>query len=178
MSYFIIGKSGRHTKEFQRLLGSHGEYFVVVSRKEAEVGNYSKLSRVFVSYNQGVVFNCSAYDNVDGAETNYEEAFKVKTLGTYNLALLYERHGALLVHYSTDYVFDGTKSDGYYIEDDKPNPLNEYGLRKLLGERFVLSACPEVIYSGLVGFFVKASRTSSTRCSIGQKKRRSSRHHG
>jgi len=48
MSYFIIGKSGQHTKEFQRLLGSHGEYFVVLSQIEADVRNYSKLSRVFV----------------------------------------------------------------------------------------------------------------------------------
>jgi len=82
MSYFIIDKSGQHTKEFQRLLGSHGECFVVVSHKEAEVGNYSKLSRVFVSYNPGVVFNCSVYDNVEDAETNYEGAFKVNAIGS------------------------------------------------------------------------------------------------
>jgi len=145
MRYLIIGKSGQLTKEFQMLLGSRGEDFVVLSRKEADVGNYNQLNRVFVSYNPDVVFNCSAYNDVDGAETNYEEAFKVNTIGPYNLALLCERHDALLVHYSTDYVFDGSKSDGLYTEDDKPNPLNKYGLSKLLGERFVLSTCPEVL---------------------------------
>jgi len=138
MKYLIIGKHGQLTKEFQRLLSSKGEEYIALSHEEADVRDYVKLNRVFEAYKPEVVINCSAYNQVDKAESDYEEAMKVNALGPYNLALLCKEYGSFLVHYSTDYVFDGSKSEGLYTEADEPNPLNKYGLSKLLGERFAM----------------------------------------
>jgi len=138
MKYLIIGKYGQLAKEFQRLLSSKGEEYIALSHEEADVRDYVKLNSVFEAYKPEVVINCSAYNQVDKAESDYEEAMKVNALGPYNLALLCKEYGSFLVHYSTDYVFDGSKSEGLYTEADEPNPLNKYGLSKLLGERFAM----------------------------------------
>ena len=145
MKYLIIGKHGQLTKEFQRLLSSKGEEYIALSHEEADVRDYVKLNKVFEAYKPEVVINCSAYNQVDKAESDYEEAMKVNALGPYNLALLCKEYGLFLVHYSTDYVFDGSKSEGLYTEVDEPNPLNKYGLSKLLGERFAMQTAHNML---------------------------------
>jgi len=145
MKYLIIGKHGQLTKEFQRLLSSKGEEYIALSHEEADVRDYVKLNRVFEAYKPSVVINCSAYNQVDKAESDYEEAMKVNALGPYNLALLCKEYGSFLVHYSTDYVFDGSKSEGLYTEADEPNPLNKYGLSKLLGELFAMQTAHNML---------------------------------
>jgi len=145
MKYLIIGKHGQLAKEFQRLLTLKGEEFVALSHEEADVRDYEKLREVFLSYRPGVVINCSAYNQVDKAESDYEEAMKVNALGPYNLALLCREHGSFLVHYSTDYVFDGSKREGLYTEEDQANPINKYGLSKLLGERFAVQVVDNML---------------------------------
>jgi len=145
MKYLIIGKHGQLTKEFQRLLFSKGEEYIALSHEEADVRDYVKLKRVFEAYKPSVVINCSAYNQVDKAESDYEEAMKVNALGPYNLALLCREYGSFLVHYSTDYVFDGSKSEGLYTEADEPNPVNKYGLSKLLGERFAMQTAHNML---------------------------------
>jgi len=145
MKYLIIGKYGQLAKEFQRLLSSKGEEYIALSHEEADVRDYVKLKRVFEAYKPSVVINCSAYNQVDKAEIDYEEAMKVNTLGPYNLALLCREYGSFLVHYSTDYVFDGSKREGLYTEADEPNPLNKYGLSKLLGERFAMQTAHNML---------------------------------
>jgi len=145
MKYLIIGKYGQLAKEFQRLLTSGGEEHLVLSHEEADVRDYVKLNSVFEAYKPSVVINCSAYNQVDKAESDYEEAMKVNALGPYNLALLCRECGSFLVHYSTDYVFDGSKSEGLYTEADEPNPVNKYGLSKLLGERFAMQTAHNML---------------------------------
>jgi len=145
MKYLIIGKHGQLAKDFQRLLSSKGEEYIALSHEEADVRDYVKLKRVFESYKPSVVINCSAYNQVDKAESDYEEAMKVNALGPYNLALLCKEYGSFLVHYSTDYVFDGGKSEGLYTEADEPNPLNKYGLSKLLGELFAMQTAHNML---------------------------------
>lgn len=86
-----------------------------------------------------VVVNCAAYTDVDGAETHRREAFAVNATGAGSVARAAEAAGALMLHLSTDYVFDGTSSEPY-VEDDPPNPLNVYGESKLAGEREVLAS--------------------------------------
>jgi len=145
MKYLIIGKHGQLAKEFQRLLTSKGEEYLALTHEEADVRDYVKLNGVFEARKPSVVINCSAYNQVDKAESDYEEAMKVNALGPYNLALLCKEYGLFLVHYSTDYVFDGSKREGLYTEVDEPNPLNKYGLSKLLGERFAMQTAHNML---------------------------------
>jgi dTDP-4-dehydrorhamnose reductase len=88
-----------------------------------------------------VIINAAAYTQVDLCESNEYTAFAVNGHGAGNLAKAAASVGALLVHYSTDYIFDGLKQ-GPYVEDDTPNPQNIYGKSKALGEALVREHCP------------------------------------
>ncbi len=91
-----------------------------------------------------VIVNCAAYTNVDGAESERELAFEVNADGAGNVARAARDVGALIIHISTDYVFDG-ESRSPYTEDDTPNPINVYGESKLAGERAVADSGAEYL---------------------------------
>jgi dTDP-4-dehydrorhamnose reductase len=98
----------------------------------------------FVKVNEckpDVILNAAAFTRVDDCETHAEEAFRVNGYGAGNLAQAATSIGALLVHYSTDYIFDGLKNEAY-LEDDVPNPQSVYGKSKLLGESLIRRNCP------------------------------------
>jgi len=95
--------------------------------------------RIFVkNHAPDTIINCAAFTAVDQAETEWRKAYRVNGLGVRNLALAARDTGAVLVHYSTDYVFDGHSTLPYTIAD-APNPLSQYGKSKHLGEKEVLS---------------------------------------
>ena len=83
-----------------------------------------------------VLVNCAAYADVDGAESNAELAYHVNGEAVGRLGELARRHGKWVLHFSTDFVFDGTL-DRPYVETDVPNPINQYGKSKLVGERLL-----------------------------------------
>ncbi|MBI1833734.1 MAG: dTDP-4-dehydrorhamnose reductase [Candidatus Andersenbacteria bacterium] len=90
-----------------------------------------------------VIINAAAYTDVDGAETQQELAFAVNEGGVRNLAIVAKEIDATLIHYSTDYVFDGQKKEGY-SENDSPGPaVNVYGQSKLAGERALVEIKPK-----------------------------------
>jgi len=98
-------------------------------------------TRAFVAKEKpGVIFNCAAYTNVDGCETNRDMAFKANAVGARNLAIAVEETGAKLVHVSTDYVFPGDR-DKPYTEWDIKSPQSAYGYSKHLGEEYVREFC-------------------------------------
>jgi len=90
-----------------------------------------------------VVINCAAITDVDGCETDPDEAFAVNALGARNVALGAAAAGSALVQVSTDYVFDGKKGEAYW-EFDLPCPINAYGASKLQGERLASAVCRRV----------------------------------
>ncbi len=94
------------------------------------------------SINPDCIVNCAAYTNVDGSESNFDEAMAVNAFGAENMALAARQADAFFVQISTDYVYDGSKAEPY-TENDKVNPINNYGRTKLEGETRVLKVLPE-----------------------------------
>ena len=98
--------------------------------------------RAIENFNPDVVINAAAFTRVDDCETRHDMAINVNGYGAGNLAAASAAAGALFVHYGTDYIFDGRKTEGYR-EDDTPGPMSVYGKSKLLGEELVRRNSPE-----------------------------------
>ncbi len=108
-----------------------------VSTANFDIQNYDEMASFLDKMKPEVVLHAAAWADVDGCEENKDKAFAVNAIGTKNVTLACKNIGAKLIYYSTDYVFDGTKGSAYN-EDDKPNPVNNYGHSKLEGEQYVL----------------------------------------
>ncbi|MEK7433145.1 MAG: dTDP-4-dehydrorhamnose reductase [Cyanobacteriota bacterium] len=137
MKYLIIGKNGQLGKEFSKDLENKKADFLSLGHDEIDITKNSSVFSVVDSYKPDIVINCSAYNQVDLAEKDFETAYKTNSLGVYNLTLAQEKHNFFIVHYGTDYVFDGEKKDGLYNENDLTNPLSQYAKSKLMGESFL-----------------------------------------
>jgi dTDP-4-dehydrorhamnose reductase len=137
LKYLILGKNGQLGKEFLKTLENQKKDVVGLSRLECDVTNFDSLNQVLSQHKPDVVINCTAFNLVNDAEKQFWEAVKVNSIAVKNLAYLSNVYKFRLIHYSTDYVFDGKKENGLYTEDDVPNPLNEYGKSKLMGEIFL-----------------------------------------
>jgi dTDP-4-dehydrorhamnose reductase len=141
----IAGASGQLAQEFQRVLPVLGHDVNAPSEESLDISNSAVVKDVLETHRADVVLNCAAYNNVDKAEKDdYDTAYRVNALGPKNLALACRESGALLVHYSTDYVFDGRKED-FYTEDDMPSPINCYGETKRAGELFVINEAKQYL---------------------------------
>jgi len=136
MKILITGANGQLAGEFQRLLENYPHEVTALDRETLDISNDDHVNKAFLAHAPDIVLNCAAYNLVDRAEEDFESAFRVNALGVRNLALACRKTNALLVHYSSDYVFDGTKED-FYTEEDETNPLNNYGKSKLSGENFL-----------------------------------------
>jgi dTDP-4-dehydrorhamnose reductase len=103
--------------------------------RELDIASERAVNETFTRVRPDVVINCAAYNDVDGAETDSAAALTTNALGVLSLARAAREAGATLVHYSTDFVFDG-ETDRPYVEEDSPNPLGVYAASKLVGEWF------------------------------------------
>ena len=108
---------------------------VPLTRQQVDIADERAVRDAVAAARPDVVINCAAYNDVDGAEDSAEEALAANAMGVLVLASTVADAGAILVHYSTDFVFDGQTSQAY-IETDVPRPLSTYGASKLLGEWF------------------------------------------
>ena len=136
MKVILTGKGGQLASEFEALKGFDPDW-TFLSEQDLDITNNSSVNCYFESNSFDLVINCAAYTAVDKAEDEKELAFKVNAEGTKNLLEACERIGAKLIHYSTDYVFDGN-SKKPYSELDTTNPNSVYGLSKLKGEEYIL----------------------------------------
>lgn len=135
----LTGSNGQVGRALQRDLGTLGE-IMALDRTTLDLADAGTIRRVVRDYQPSIIVNAAAYTAVDRAESEPELAMAINGLAPGVLAEEACRLDAVLVHYSTDYVFDGSKS-GAYIESDVPNPLNVYGNTKLAGERAIQAAC-------------------------------------
>lgn len=136
MKVVVTGKGGQLASEFEALKGFDPNW-TFLSEQELDITNKSSVSSFFKSNTFDLVINCAAYTAVDKAEDEEELAFMVNAEGTKNLLEVCEQKGAKLIHYSTDYVFDGSSKEPY-TELDTPNPNSAYGVSKQKGEEYIL----------------------------------------
>lgn len=131
----LTGKNGQVGWELQRALACLGEV-VAVDRQALDLASADSIRAVIREVKPHLIVNPAAYTAVDKAESEPQRAMAVNGVAPGVMAEEAKRLGAVLVHYSTDYVFDGSKSKPY-SEEDAPNPLNVYGKTKLAGEEAV-----------------------------------------
>jgi dTDP-4-dehydrorhamnose reductase len=145
MKILLLGKNGQVGWELQRSLASLGE-LVAPERDDADLcgdlSNLDGLARTVQTVRPDVIVNAAAHTAVDRAESEPELAHTLNALAPGVLAREAAKIGAWLVHYSTDYVFDGSGSRPW-SETDAPAPLSVYGRSKLEGERLIQAACPQ-----------------------------------
>jgi dTDP-4-dehydrorhamnose reductase len=131
----LTGKNGQLGWELSRALAPLGE-IVAFGRPDLDLTVPDRIASAVGAARPDVIVNAAAYTAVDRAESEPDAALAINAVAPGILAREAGRAGALLVHYSTDYVFDGTKS-APYSEDDPTNPLNVYGRSKLAGEKAI-----------------------------------------
>lgn len=135
MSILLLGKNGQVGWQLQRSLAPHGEV-VACDRSVCDVTDFDHLRSVIRQLRPAVIVNAAAYTAVDRAEAEPELALQINGEAPGIMAEEAARLGALLIHYSTDYVFDGDKP-APYREDDPTGPRSVYGRSKLAGEEAI-----------------------------------------
>jgi dTDP-4-dehydrorhamnose reductase len=132
-------------RDMTNLLGARGEDFTPVTRADLDITDLAAVTELVGAVNPDVVVNCAAWTAVDAAEDHEEAASAVNYQGAANVAAACAKAGALLIHPSTDYVFDGHASTPY-AEDAPTAPAGAYGRTKLAGEQAVRGALPDASY--------------------------------
>jgi len=131
--FLILGANGQLGIELQRAFSGTGQV-IAYGRAECDLSNADNIRAAIRNTRPEVILNAAAYTAVDRAESEPDVPMRVNGEAPGILAEEAKKHNAVLVHYSTDYVFDGTKA-GPWVEDDPTHPVNVYGASKLAGER-------------------------------------------
>jgi dTDP-4-dehydrorhamnose reductase len=136
MKILIAGKKGQLAQEFARRLSAPEFEVEAPDEEEFDITKADAVMRLIGGSRPDVLLNCAAYNLVDDAERDPGPAFAINATGVKHLAAACRETGALLVHFGTDYVFDGQKG-APYTEEDAPCPINNYGKSKLAGEQIL-----------------------------------------
>lgn len=134
MKVVVTGANGMLGKDLQRVFA--GNELVALKREDLDITNLNDSLEILKRLQPDLVIHSAAYTDVDGSELDPEKAYAVNGLGTRNIAMSCEEVKCPIMYISSDYVFDGARSEPYN-EWDATNPVNQYGLSKLMGENFV-----------------------------------------
>jgi dTDP-4-dehydrorhamnose reductase len=146
MKIFITGSKGQLAESFLRRFERDGIEYRAHDIDTIDIADAQSVNTAVEAFKPSVIINCAAYNLVDKAETDTDTAIRANATGPQNLAAAAKKAGAFMVHFGTDYIFDGEKAGVPYVEADKPNPLNVYGKSKLQGEDFVrASGAPSLV---------------------------------
>ena len=146
ISVLVTGSEGQLGKCVQKIANNYDSLdFKFMDSKGLDITNPKSINSAFESGNFDYCINCAAYTNVEQAEKTPNIAFEVNAYAVKQLAIQCNKHNVILIHISTDYVFDG-KKEGGYLTTDLPNPINQYGMSKLAGENY--------IHEGLEKYFI------------------------
>lgn len=136
----ITGGKGQLAACLKDILGStHNLKFIFTDVEELDITNKEAVMSYFENDSVDYCVNCAAYTAVDKAETDSDLAYAINATGAQNLAVACKKNGSILIHISTDFVFDG-KQGSPYVESDKTGPLSVYGVTKLKGEELIKSS--------------------------------------
>jgi dTDP-4-dehydrorhamnose reductase len=160
MKILLLGSNGQLGYEATRTLFCYGD-LVAIDYPDIDFTKPDQVIKLIKEVNPDLIYNAVAYTDVDRAELESEKAILVNCHTPGEIAIYCKKFNIPLIHFSTDYVFDGEKGE-LYTEEDIPNPINVYGKSKFAGEQAIMeSQCPIVIfrtswvYSMRVGGFVK-----------------------
>jgi len=131
--FLILGSRGMLGHDLVAECERRGFEVIGLDLPEVDITNRANCEDTLLTVRPSVVFNCAAYTDVNGAESERELAFRVNAVGAGNVARACRAAEAHCIYLSTDYVFDGTKPEPY-VEDDPPCAINAYGASKLAGE--------------------------------------------
>ena len=137
MKIALIGKGGMLGSDFASVLKTTSHTVYALDSADINITNPQSIQSALKTLSPEVIINCAAFTKVDACETEREKAYAVNGTGAGYLAAFCREHHTKLVHFSTDYIFDGKKS-APYLETDAPNPINHYGASKLAGELAIL----------------------------------------
>jgi dTDP-4-dehydrorhamnose reductase len=153
MKIAVIGANGQLGSDVVAAFSSNGDSVVSLSHADIEISDPQSVSKVLQDVEPEVIVNTSALHHVENCEREPERAFAVNAIGPRNVAVVANAIDAVVMHVSTDYVFDGGKGSPY-VEEDSPRPLNVYGITKVAGEHFVRATTQKhfvIRTSGLYG---------------------------
>ena len=140
MKILVFGKDGQLGKAFRAVLDQAGaarlHQIEYLGRSQCDLLDVPAITHHLDQSKPDLIINASAYTAVDKAETERDVAFDINTKAPEIMASYAVKHGATFLHYSTDYVFDGSKT-GFYVEGDSRNPLGVYGASKAKGEKAI-----------------------------------------
>ncbi|MBL8228430.1 MAG: dTDP-4-dehydrorhamnose reductase [Bryobacterales bacterium] len=148
----IVGSGGQLGVELVREFTDRGYQVTGFQRSELDITDASRVEQAVASSDPSVVINAAAYNQVDLAEKEPQAAYLANSLAVRNLAMACRQNDALLVHFSTDYVFDGAKR-APYVETDATHPLGAYGVSKLAGEMYAQAYLDKVLIIRTSGVF-------------------------
>lgn len=142
MKVLVTGANGMLGQDLCPILEDLDYEVIETDINNLDIINELLTHKVMSNEKPDVVIHCAAYTNVDKAEEEFEQAKLINVVGTENVAKACAKNDAILVYVSTDYIFDGKKQVPYEV-DDKPNPINNYGLTKFQGEEVVKKYCKD-----------------------------------
>ncbi|MBS9543019.1 dTDP-4-dehydrorhamnose reductase [Morganella morganii subsp. morganii] len=171
MKILLFGKNGQVGWELQRSLAPLGEIIALDSQSNDFHANFlepEKLSETIEKIQPDIIVNAAAYTAVDNAEKDQENAYTINSDSVCILAKIAKKHNIWLVHYSTDYIFNGN-GNNYWKENDKPAPLNIYGLSKLQGEYAIVENCHKyIIFRTSWVYAAKGNNFAKTMLNLGK----------
>jgi len=140
MKVLVTGANGMLGRDLCPYLEELGMMVIPTDYDTMDITDEQQTDEIISKVHPDLIIHCAAYTNVDKAEDDLETATKLNVLGAKNVAISAQKINAAMVYISTDYVFDGTKTEPY-LPTDKPNPINNYGLTKYQGELEVQKHC-------------------------------------
>jgi dTDP-4-dehydrorhamnose reductase len=156
----VFGSAGQLGVELMSEFTKRGYEVRGLDRAEVDITDASAVEKAIADFDPAAVVNAAAYNMVDVAEQEPQAAYNVNGLAVRNLAVACRQADAKLVHFSTDYVFDGV-TDCPYVETDMPHPLSAYGVSKLAGELYARAYCSDALVVRTCGVFGPAGRSTN-----------------